>query len=160
MKYIKKYETSKELRKLAAPEYITGTYTTFDLNELQKDCEKYNIDIFELVKEMVLNKKITFQCHWCYTDDKDTVLSNSHNIIGKCNDINYQDPLDYLYSKKGQIKYYSDILVKIENYNYWHTILQKNLKNERKQKVRIYDYIEGKLMKQLNILKSAIKYNL
>lgn len=107
---------------------------------------------FDLVEEIIINKKIAFQCTWCYSSDFSNEKPGTHNIIGICKDITFEN-----------IKYHdSDILVKINEDDKWHTLFvdYKNKNATPKFKVRIYNYTEGSLMQKLELLKNQEKYNI
>ena len=99
------------------------------------------------------NKKIAFQCTWCYSSDffEDTPHSKPHSIIGVCKDA-FENP-----------KYHDfDFLVKIDNDDKWHTLFVRfnNSKSQPKFNIRIYNYTEGILIKKLEMLKNMEKFNI
>jgi len=158
MKYLRTYEGPKppfnqEQRK----KFIDSKnepYTTINLTELRYDCYTNNIDFLELLKEILIDKKISFQCTWCFDDNIEDNMINlydSHSIVGKCIDIIYED--------EGHFD--SDVLVKVDGYDGWHTLSISYTRNSTKQKkVRIYNYSGGELINKLNIIKDIGKYNL
>ena len=129
-------------------------YKSFNLKSLKEDCQTYGINFYNLVKELVINKKIAFQCTWCYSSDffEDFPHSKPHSIIGVCKDVIFENP-----------RYHdSDLLVKIDNDDKWHTLFVRfnNPKSQPKFSVRIYNYTEGILIKKLEMLKNMEKYNI
>ena len=155
MKYLRTYEGTKPFNRELRKKFIDSEnepYITLNLPDIQEQCYTNNINLLNLLREILINKKITFRCTWCYDDDIEDVLnlSNIHSIIGKCVDVIHEDR-----------EYFdSDILVKVDGYEGYHTILIGYTKNQKKQKVRIYNYTEGKLINKINILKDIEKYNL
>lgn len=154
MKYIKTYEGQKppfntELRN----KFINSKnepYTSFDLDKLRTDCKNYDIDFLSLLKEILINKQITFKCTWCYNDNlEDVDLRHiNHSVIGICKNVAHYDDYND-----------SDIIVKIDDEK-WHTLFIGYVKHKINQKVRVYNYSEGNLMKHINIIKNMNKYNL
>lgn len=127
-------------------------YKSFILKDLKSDCRKYDISFYDLVKEIVLDKKIAFQCYWCYLSDFSNEKNKKHNIIGVCKDITFENP-----------KYHdSDILVKIDADDKWHSLFieYKNENASPKFKVRVYNYVEGLLAQKLEVIKNREKYNI
>jgi len=127
-------------------------YKTFNLEKLNSDCEEYHVSFFDLLREMVLGKTIAFQCIYCCDNSFELLNYKYHNMLGKCVDIQY-DP-DYMIFEKPA----SDIVVKMEDNDDWHTIFETRIGDNRK--VRIYNYEEGDKIENLNMLKNTEKYNL
>jgi len=131
------------------------SYKSFSLKNLKEDCRNYNVDFYDLAKEIIINKQIAFQCTWCYSLDfsnENPHDQKKHSIIGICKDVKFENP-----------KYHdSDILVKIDNENIWHTLFTNynNTKTSPDFKVRVYSYIKGSLMEELEIKKDSKKYNI
>jgi len=148
MKYLKTYEALSKKEKEEFANLKNEPYTTFSVNELIKDCNEYDIVLLDLLKEMMLNREVAFRCYWCYQNNVSVLFDNTHNIIGECIDIRNEDPA-YLNS---------DFLIKIKgDKNKWHTLFSVD---EKKKKVRIYNYIEGPIAQELDMLRNAKKYNL
>lgn len=170
MKYIKKYEGVKptfntELRNKFI-EVKNTPFKSFKLDELYNDCIKYKICFFSLIKEMILNKKIAFKSFYTYDKSEKQVIDiYRHNIIGVCDDVKliysqyyYDDSNSYDYYDDSNNTEYEDIVSVINNRFY---VLYYFDENEIiKQKVRIYNYEEGKLMEELNTLKDSNKFNI
>ena len=76
MRYIKTFEDLKN--------------TEISIKELMDDCLTYDIDFFDLLKEMILNNIITFQCYRIYDED-DNYIYTAKNITGRCKDIKLVD---------------------------------------------------------------------
>lgn len=163
MKYIKTYEGTRyngpkppfntELRN----KFINSkneTHTTFDLDKLKKDCKNNDINFLSLLKEILIGRQIAFKCTWCYTekmeDNVDNLRHPNHSVIGICKDATHENE-DYNES---------DIVVKIDDDEKWHTLFIGYVKQMIKQKVRVYNYTEGKLMRHINMIKNMNKYNL
>ncbi len=153
MKYIKLYEIFRGGKPIK-DEFIKMNdvdYKSFSLKNLKKDCEKYDIDFFDLLEEIVLDKKIAFRCSWCYSIDFSSENIHSHDIIGVCKKITFENP---------KYEEDSDFLVKIDGEDKWHTLFINNRKEFPKFNVRVYNYTEGLLMQKLEMLKSQEKFNI
>jgi len=156
MKFIKTFEALTQKEKEEFTKMNAEPFTTFNLEKLSADCRKYDIIFINLLKEMMLNKKITFYCNWCYTEDLTDFSYDSeqdwnfaHNTIGTCVDIRHE-------SDEGD--WDSDIVVRINDDKKWHTLFTLNSKKPKR--VRIYNYSEGQLAQELEMLKNAEKYNI
>lgn len=149
MKYIKTYEALTQKEKEEIKRSKNEPYKTFIIDNLRHDSLKYDINFVSLLKEIMLNRKILFECVWCYNGDIEYYVDSiGHSVIGKCIDIKHSD------EGYGD----SDILVKIEGYENWHTLYSYNpTKNKR---VRVFYYKEGNLMQKLEMRKNTEKYNL
>jgi len=123
-------------------------YKSFSVNDLKDDYVSYKPDFtfINLIKEMILNKKIAFQCGWCYDINMINSNHNNHSVIGICEKVEYED----------ESFWDSDIIVKMLNDDAWHTLFNPEIK----KRIRIYNYVEGPLMKEFETLKDANKYNL
>ena len=153
MKYIKTYEALSEKEKEEFIKSSTEPFISFNINKLIKDCKKYNIVLIDLLREILVGKKIAFYCNWCYTSYSVTFshfisYKHGHNIIGNCEEIKYEDLSDEE----------SDIDVKIKDE--WHTLFNFDVGTRKIKKVRVYNYEEGPIMQELEAKKSAEKYNL
>ena len=105
MKYIKTYEALSPEEKDEFIKMKDEPSTTFYIDKLRNDCKNYNMMLMPLLQEMMLFKKITFKCKWCYNSDVTDCNSVYHNVIGICEAIKYEN-----------VNYWdSDILVRIEN---------------------------------------------
>ena len=127
-------------------------FKSFSINELQKDYIKYNPEFIfiDLIKEMLLNKKIAFQCGGCFDINMSFSRFYNHSIIGICEKVRYEDE-DF---------WDSDIIVKMINEDKWHTLFIQETKHKVKKRIRIYNYSEGTLMRELQTLKNVSKFKL
>ena len=166
MRYLKTFEALTQQEKEDFIKMNAEPNSSFNLNKLREECIERKIVFFDLVKEMVLDKKIAFHCDWCYNSELTDIEYKSkrkydngryqnvvlgHNIIGQCIDISQE---------KGEWCD-RDIVVRINDDEQWHTLFAYDEKKKKvKKKVRIYNYTEGPLANELNMYKNADKYNL
>lgn len=120
--------------------------TTISIKSLITDCIKYDIDFFEILKEMTLNRLVTFQCDYKYNEDNITQIKRS--ITGRCEDIK-------IYNEYVSIDEWN-ILIKMNNE--WYELTNKTLNNT--QQLTIYCHNKGNLEKELELEKNKEKYNL
>jgi len=132
MRYIKTFEDLKN--------------TEISIKELMDDCLTYDIDFFDLLKEMILNNIITFQCYRIYDED-DNYIYTAKNITGRCKDIKLVDEYSSVYEY--------DILVNMNNIWYGLT----NRKINKTQTFTLYNHKKGELEEKLELEKHTKKYN-
>lgn len=153
MKYIKTYEGVKPpFKTKVGEEYFKlkdTPYKSFSVSKLEDEYNDYNVDFDfqDLIKEIFLNKKVAFQSYFVYTYDErlnsfNSYISKKQSVIGVCKDIKF---------------YYGEVYRSIE------ILLNVNsewCQGPFNQKIRVYDYVEGPLMEELEAKKDAKKYNL
>jgi hypothetical protein len=143
MRYIKTYEEINFELKNKFIELKNVPYKSFAFGKrLRSECLLYDIEFKDLIEEMLIDKTIAFICYSC-TDENyfnQCISYRTHDVIGKCIRAISIDESD-------------EVRVKIEGLENWHT-----LPNNRK--VRIYNYVEGTLMEEIQSKKDAEKYNL
>lgn len=147
-------------------------YITIDLTKLKKDCIEYGVNFINLLVEIVLNKKIAFECEWCYSDNFGENYPKTHSIIGECEKIKFKnigfsaqvyfdledsdmiDPINDNIEFLVKIKTDKDS-AHLQIYDRWHLLFDDN-----KKKLRVYNYTEGPLAQELDMLKNSEKYNI
>ena len=141
MKYLKTYEgiINYELKNKFIKLKDTPFKSFMFDKRLRSECLLYDVEFKDLIEEMLLGKTIAFLCYYC-TDHNYFNSCISHDIIGECERVISDDESD-------------EVRVKIKDLENWHTL-------PLTKKVRIYNYVEGPLMEEIQSRKDAKKYNL
>lgn len=153
MKYIKTYEGIKpQFKTKVGEEYFKlkdTPYKSFGISKLQDEYDENNVDFDfqDLIKEIFLNRKVAFQSYYVYTYDErlnsfNSYISKKQSVIGVCKDIKF---------------YYDEVYSSIE---ILFNVNDEWCQGPFNQKIRVYDYVEGPLMIELESKKSAKDYNL
>jgi len=133
MRYIKTFEDLKN--------------TVISIKKLMDDCLTYDIDFFDLLKEMILNNIITFQCFKNYDNEGNYTYDNISKT-GRIEDVD-------LVSEYRNVYEY-DILVKMNKR--WYQLTDKKI--NLSQTFTLYNHKKGKLEEELELSKSAEKFRI
>jgi hypothetical protein len=140
MKYLKTYEGKKPPFKTDIANKMSKLknvpFKTFDTKSLRDDCRQYDVQFDKLINELLPDKFISFECFQFYDNNLQDIDQPAGAKLGEC---------------KYVIDVRPDIIVKFKGEDFWCLL---------KKKVRIYNYVEGTLMEELETKKMADKYNL
>jgi hypothetical protein len=158
MKYIKSFENKLPFKTPIGLEFSKlkeESYKSFSIIDIIRECKEFEINSNDLIREILLNNTIAFQCWGCWILDNDKVFKyeyrTTHSVLGKCIDIEFFNPEDE--DAADEDKIFENVMCKIENTENWHDVPRTN-------KFRVYNYEEGKVAKELEMKKTANKYNL